>query len=375
MLKKPIYEAHIYERIRNSFHSEEIIGGIFFKNLCKNDNAIQIVCDSLGPLVGKKLVIGELSSLFYLFKNPYAINYIIDNIDFITENEILIFYGLLVNPLAHIIFNKCYDKLKEYSEYFTDNKKPIIDDYTEIEKKIILEIENIHSSKIFETLSYKEKIDIIEKMCKSNKPLVINFIEKKINYLHGQKTMCNLFENPLPEAIQLSRKVLKSSIFGEEKMLLHYPFRRSFYRNPNPNLLNFIEELYKKNSIIQKQIIHEENAIAQNPNALHLLFKWDYERMKLLNKDFNEELAKKVFNPKRIYSISNLHNISEMDYLESLSYNIHKNKHRLLLCYPQYNSHEVFLSSLIKTYVKHLGANLFIMRVGLLQKRFAMFNL
>jgi hypothetical protein len=39
--------------------------------------------------------------------------------------------------------------------------------------------------------------------------------------------------------------------------------------------------------------------ITENPNALHLLFKYDYQTMKKNNKDFCEELVKKVFNPNR----------------------------------------------------------------------------
>ncbi len=59
--------------------------------------------------------------------------------------------------------------------------------------------------------------------------------------------------------------------------------------------------------------------LSYNPNATHLFFKYDYQSMKQNNKDFCEELVKKVFNPDRLLSLCESYNIDWLDYTDILN--------------------------------------------------------
>ncbi len=59
--------------------------------------------------------------------------------------------------------------------------------------------------------------------------------------------------------------------------------------------------------------------LSKNPNAIDLLFKYDYQTMKQNNKDFCEELVKKVFNPERLLSVCKSYNIDWLDYTDILN--------------------------------------------------------
>jgi hypothetical protein len=58
--------------------------------------------------------------------------------------------------------------------------------------------------------------------------------------------------------------------------------------------------------------------LSKNPNATYLLFSLDYEKMKENNKDFCEELVKKVFHPERIMGLSVLYKFDFSDYMENI---------------------------------------------------------
>jgi hypothetical protein len=61
------------------------------------------------------------------------------------------------------------------------------------------------------------------------------------------------------------------------------------------------------------------DSLSKNRNAIHLLFKYDYETMKQNNKDFCEELVKKVFNPNRLLSLCKSYNMDWLDYTDILN--------------------------------------------------------
>jgi hypothetical protein len=58
--------------------------------------------------------------------------------------------------------------------------------------------------------------------------------------------------------------------------------------------------------------------LSKNFNATHLLFSLDYEKMKENNREFFEELVKKVFHPERIVRLSALYEFDFSDYMENI---------------------------------------------------------
>ena len=51
------------------------------------------------------------------------------------------------------------------------------------------------------------------------------------------------------------------------------------------------------------------NSLCLNPNAIHLLFKLDYNKMKVNNLLFKKELIQTVMNPYRLERFYNNNNI------------------------------------------------------------------
>jgi hypothetical protein len=60
------------------------------------------------------------------------------------------------------------------------------------------------------------------------------------------------------------------------------------------------------------------NGLSYNPNAIHLLFDLDRNKMLENMKDFCEELVEKVFNPRRAQRMADLYGLDMVEYLEML---------------------------------------------------------
>ncbi len=61
----------------------------------------------------------------------------------------------------------------------------------------------------------------------------------------------------------------------------------------NPKAINVIERNFDR-------FKNDYYALSENPNGIHLLTKYNYEKMKNDMQEFNEELVAYVFNPKRL---------------------------------------------------------------------------
>jgi hypothetical protein len=59
-------------------------------------------------------------------------------------------------------------------------------------------------------------------------------------------------------------------------------------------------------------------ALSRNPNAVHLLFPIDYQKMLENMRDFCEELVQAVFNPRRAQRMADLYGLDMVEYLELL---------------------------------------------------------
>ena len=58
------------------------------------------------------------------------------------------------------------------------------------------------------------------------------------------------------------------------------------------------------------------DGLSQNPNALHLLFDYDYEQMKENTKTLFCDLTEYVFHPIRLQRISETYGFSMEEYLD-----------------------------------------------------------
>jgi len=58
--------------------------------------------------------------------------------------------------------------------------------------------------------------------------------------------------------------------------------------------------------------------LASNPNGLHLLLDFDYEKMSNNNKFFNEELIEFIWHPKRMERMSKKYDMDLDEYIEFL---------------------------------------------------------
>ena len=60
----------------------------------------------------------------------------------------------------------------------------------------------------------------------------------------------------------------------------------------------------------------EMQVVSRNPNALHMLFKYDYKEMKEKCQPIVEELAKRVFHPARLMRLCDVYNVEFDEYIE-----------------------------------------------------------
>ena len=74
----------------------------------------------------------------------------------------------------------------------------------------------------------------------------------------------------------------------------------------NPNAIHIIERNMDK---------IDEWFLSENPNAMHLLFPLDKEKIKFENAMFKEELYEYFWNPDRLENICKAFNIPLRDYL------------------------------------------------------------
>jgi len=76
----------------------------------------------------------------------------------------------------------------------------------------------------------------------------------------------------------------------------------------NPNAIPILEKNLDK--------VDWNWLLSSNPNALHLLFEYDYEGMKKHREPIFKDLCEYVFNPKRIIRFCKLYNIEFDEYME-----------------------------------------------------------
>jgi hypothetical protein len=302
-IQKPIYRADDFKLIYESYHNRysNDFNDHFFENLCKNENATNIIaeCFTLLDKNNKQF----LHKFKTFLSNPIATYFIITNINIFAQHDDLIINGICLNPNANIIYEKCLYKLGKYKKYFNKNNN----------KTCKLNI-NDFNEQSFSEMSFSEKKEIIESLCKSNDPKAIRFVKNNINYLIGEKCITNLMENPLPEAVELTFYLIKISIIHKDILLQHPSYIEALCKNSNPKMLEFIKE----NNIINKNKPYITNYLATNKAAIHLIFNLDYEAMKATYKPFCNELCRRVFHPNRISNFSKNIGMSELEYIDYL---------------------------------------------------------
>lgn len=195
-----------------------------------------------------------------LGRNPNALHLIMKYIDHIN------WFNLLKNPLfTHHFDNNCYELR--------------------------------YHSRIIKSMYYNDKnnekniINMMNTIC--DNPLAIHIIEKYQPYINWYLLSSN------PKAIHLLEKNIH---------LIHW-----WNLCQNKNAIPILE---KNIHLLKKEDLQ---ILCFNPNALHLLFKYDYPKMKEYNQPFYLELIQVIFCPSRISRLANQYQISFRDYLELIS--------------------------------------------------------
>ena len=80
-------------------------------------------------------------------------------------------------------------------------------------------------------------------------------------------------------------------------------------QNPNPNAMHLLEQNLNKVNW---------RALSKNPNAMHLLAKLDYNRMRLNNQNFVQELVAYICNPNWIQKCATRLNMEFDEYQDLL---------------------------------------------------------
>jgi hypothetical protein len=247
---------------------------------------------------------------------------------------------LLQNPYTrHIIYknikSQCIDV---YSRGFLSDRIEI-DEITDVNPTYFVDLLYEHSFHYYDIYSLEKDFntDNIDWYRLSIQPDAIGILEKYPDRI----VLEGLLSNTNPKAMTLAKKIFShDKIFGEMFNLLnvysknwctgasifmkgHICYSRGFLSDRieikiigNPNgaeLLEYYSKPFYKYSILPE--------ILRKPNLLHLLFTWDYEKMKQNNWNFKEDLVKYILNPKRILNICDLYNI-EFDELMEMYHSI-----------------------------------------------------
>jgi len=87
------------------------------------------------------------------------------------------------------------------------------------------------------------------------------------------------------------------------------------YLSSNPNAIYLLEKNIDK---VSWECLVSWGCLAMNPNALHLIFDYDYEGMREQHKELFKELIEYVFHPTRLIRICKQQNIEVYNYLDIL---------------------------------------------------------
>ena len=183
--------------------------------------------------------------------------------------------------------------LNPYAKYPYDIKRPIQKPDSESEPEELHPYQKIRYDWIME---YPNNVDWNSL---SKDPNAIHILE---TYPEKIKKM-KLLRNPNPRAIKLIQKLYTyEEIFANEDCIA------ALIDNPNGR-----DILMHYGKPFTGELL--EDAI-KTPALLHLIYMWDYEKMKQNNRQFAEELCAKVFHPIRVNKIAATHNMDVLEWLE-----------------------------------------------------------
>jgi hypothetical protein len=151
----------------------------------------------------------------------------------------------------------------------------------------------------------------------SSNPNAIHILEQNLNKINW----FNLSQNP--NAIHILEK--KFNMFGGGSDQAQKGFfgmeRIKRYAVACEGEDQISSSLRRKIAILEKLYSIYSMYLLSNPNALHLLFEYDYEYMRITNHELCREIIEHVFHPTRIQRMASMFDMELDEYIESNGWN------------------------------------------------------
>ncbi len=237
---------------------------------------------------------GHYNGWLHVSRNPAAIKLLEKNIDKISWSL------LSENSAAIDILNNNQDKISWYSLGINSNAYHLIDKIYTSNYQCFCRNTNPKFLEIVEQhineLGYDQRDGLCDWQALSKNPSAINILKNNLD-----KVLSYVVINP--NAIEVIEMILEK-IENNTANSYWMDFYKSKYfflmLCENPNAIHIIEKNIDRINYI---------GLSRNHNAMHLLTKFDYNKMKELNSLFNEELVAYVFNPKRLLRFCEKYNL------------------------------------------------------------------
>jgi hypothetical protein len=287
-----------YHKLCDSFWSDSF----WWNNLCKNKNVLEIIYKLWPNIINFE---NFWNSIETLASNPNATEFFEQNLKYLVDNKnnttVIrgMFRGLSRNQNAIYILETNFDEIELIS--LCENKNP---DAIPLIEKIIKKNEYLMGTPNLEPsiIGFMLYDHIISHELSYGDSLFWNYVWRNLSsnfnaipLLEKYKEFINwefLSMNTNPKAIE----ILKNNIDNIDWERL----------SENPSGVSLLENNIEKTTM----------NITNNPNACHLVYKIDKDKMIKQIKNFKEELLKYVCNPKRLFHIIELYCDEDVGLLE-----------------------------------------------------------
>jgi len=189
---------------------------------------------------------------------------------------------------------------------------------------------NTHTKAVELLIQHPDRIDW-QTFCSNPNPVAVRYMTQNLDQLLD-KHECweNMCKNENPDAVALIAQIIDQLLeqggtqilvnssalhLIESKIQTHQIDWILLAHNHNYKALNYLQKFVNK-----KQVTYASGgayrsgslllALCENPYALGLLFKYDYDAMRNNMAPFTEELASYVFNPRRLERLCNKYNLT-----------------------------------------------------------------
>jgi hypothetical protein len=307
---------HLIKGLIKLLHIENLVDMQYCYNLSSNENAIEILENN-----------PDCINWFSLSRNCNAIGLLRKNIDKINWSV------LSTNRNAIELLKEYFDEIDWYNLSINVNAIDMLMKHSELinwdeiacnPNALDIIKENIHkiSPKNLSRNTNKDVLKLFDLFEDKYKDVVLfNFIINPatvpmLNILFADVSIENGFEPFIQKCIEYN--MIDIYNYSNELQIVELIVNIAY--NSSPDAINIIEKVLQ----IIDNVYHNYcisyarffTLLAQNPNATHLIYKLDYDKMFKNNREFKCELTKKVFEPSRIQRICEIYNVELVDYVE-----------------------------------------------------------